>query len=192
MTDISKNVRILRTTRIMLSDPPYLLESLQMSSVVRASQLGMGLLLGLSLLSPAHAEPTEAQAPLSNPEANSDPFSSRGDSNGAIMQLIHRAMRGDANVDRAAESAAQRENLSEAANDFFAKRNQLKKTPATPIGAPAMNLPPAATNQPGSLKPTIVLPIGPVAPGSVAPGSVPPSSEVTATEPLTVPQPVKP
>jgi hypothetical protein len=157
-----------------------------MSSVVRASQLGMGLLLGLSLLSPAHAEPIESQAPLSNPEANSDPFSSRGDSNGAIMQLIHRAMRGDTNVDRASEAAAQRENLSEAANDFFAKRNQLKKTPATPIGAPT-NLPPATPNQPGTLKPTTVLPIAPAMPGSVTPGS-----EAPTAEQLSVPQPVKP
>jgi hypothetical protein len=164
-----------------------------MSSVVRASQLGMGLLLGLSLLSPAHAEPTDPQAPFLNPEANSDPFSSRGDSNGSVMQLIHRVMRGEGNVDRAAESAAQRESLSEAANEFFAKRNQLKKTPATPT----TNLPPAATSQPGS-KPTTVLPIvapvtpGSVAPSSVTPSSVTPSSEVPSTEPLAAPQPVKP
>jgi hypothetical protein len=163
-----------------------------MSSVVRASQLGMGLLLGLSLLSPAHAESTDPQAPFLNPEANSDPFSSRGDSNGSVMQLIHRVMRGEGNVDRAAESAAQRESLSEAANEFFAKRNQLKKTPASPIATPATNLPPAATSQPGS-KPITVLPIiAPVTPGSVAPGSVTPGSEVPSTEPLAAPQPVKP
>jgi hypothetical protein len=155
-----------------------------MPSIARASQLGMGLFLGLSLLSPAHAEPTDSPAPLSNPEANADPFSSRGDNNGAIMQLIHRAMRGDANVDRAAESAAQRENLSEAANDFFAKRNQLKKTPPSPMGAPATILAPTVPNQPGSLKPTTV--IAPVTPSPVTPSSPPDA------EPLTVPQPVKP
>jgi hypothetical protein len=154
-----------------------------MSSVVRASQLGMGLLLGLSMLSPAHAESADLQAPLSNPEANADPFSSRGDNNGAIMQLIHRAMRGDANVDRASEAAAQRENLSEAANDFFAKRSQLKKTPPAPIAAPATNLSPAVTTQPGSLKPALA---------PVAPGAVTPSSEVTEPVQLTVPQPAKP
>ncbi len=156
-----------------------------MSSVVRASQLAMVLLLGLSL--PAPAQSSEQSAPLSNPEANSDPFSSRGDNNGAIMQMIHRAMRGDANVDRASEAAAQRENLSEAANDFFAKRNQLKKTPASPLATPATNLPPAAINQPGAPKPTTVLPI--VQPVT---GPVTPVSEVPSVEPLTVPQPVKP
>jgi hypothetical protein len=150
-----------------------------MSSVVRASLLGMGLLLGFCVLSPAQAETTEPQAPLSTatPESNNDPFSSRGDNNGAIMQLIHRAMRGDANVDRAAESAAQRENLSEAASDFFAKRNQrLKKSPDVPIGQPAV------TNAPASLKPAMVNPI-------VQPAT--PASEVPSAE-LTVPQPVKP
>ncbi len=158
-----------------------------MSSIVRASQLGMGLFLGLSLLSPAHAEPIDSQAPLANPEANADPFSSRGDNNGAIMQLIHRAMRGDANVDRATEAAAQRENLSEAANDFFAKRSQLKKTPPSPLGTPATNVTPTVPNQPGSLKPTTVLPIAPVTPSSVTP-----SSDIPTVEPLNSPQPVKP
>ncbi len=150
-----------------------------MSSVVRASLLGMGLLLGFSMISPAQAE--ESQAPLSTatPEVNSDPFSSRGDNNGAIMQLIHRAMRGDANVDRAAESAAQRENLSEAASEFFAKRNQrLKKNPTLPIVQPA-----ATTSSPGSLKPAMATPL-------VQPAT--PASEVPSAELLTMPQLVKP
>lgn len=163
-----------------------------MSSIVRASQLAMVLLLGLSL--PAHAQSSEQLAPLSNPEANSDPFSSRGDSNGAIMQMIHRAMRGDANVDRASEAAAQRENLSEAANDFFAKRNQLKKMPVAPLAKPsgtgiATPTNPAAPSQSGSLKPATVLPIAQPVTAPLS-GSVTSGSEVPSAEPLTVPQPV--
>lgn len=156
-----------------------------MSSVVRASLLGMSLLLGFSVLSPAQAETTEPQAPLSTatPEVNSDPFSSRGDNNGAIMQLIHRAMRGDANVDRAAESAAQRENLSEAASDFFAKRSERLKKNA----APAIVQPEATT--PGTLKPLMVNP-QPPATGIIQP--VTPSSEVPSAELLTVPPSSKP
>lgn len=158
-----------------------------MSSVVRASQLAMVLLLGLSL--PAHAQSSESSAPLFNPEANSDPFSSRGDSNGTIMQMIHRAMRGDANVDRAAEAAAQRESLSEAANDFFAKRGQIKKAPASPMAtppstgivAPGSNLSPTTTNQLGNLKPATILPIAPVQPGAVAPSSAAPSPVTPST-----------
>ncbi len=151
-----------------------------MSTAVRTSQLAIALLLGLSL--PVHAQSSEPLAPLSNPEAKSDPFSSRGDNNGAIMQLIHRAMRGEGNIDRASEAAAQRENLSEAANDFFAKRNQLKKAPVLPPN----NLPPASTNQPGSLKPATIL-LTPATSGAVTP-----SNEVTAGEPLVAPQPSKP
>ncbi len=156
-----------------------------MSSVVRASQLAMVLLLGLSL--PAQAQSSESSAPLSSPEANSDPFSSRGDNNGAIMQLIHRAMRGEGNVDRASEAAAQRESLAEAANDFFAKRNQSKKT----APAPATTLSPTNPNQPGSLKPATILPIAPVAP-STAPSPVTPSPEVTPGAQSTESQPAKP
>lgn len=147
-----------------------------MSSVAHASKLGMGLLLGFSLFSalPARAEaPITDQAPLSTttPEINSDPFSSRGDNSGAIMQLIHRAMRGDANVDRAAELAAQRESLSDAASDFFAKREQRlkqknqpeptdKNLPGQSPIAPVNGVVPVPANSP-SPGTTIVQPVAP-------------------------------
>jgi hypothetical protein len=170
-------------------NPPYLLEFLRMSIVVRAARIGsIGLILGLSAFShPSAKADTAQQAPLSNPEANSDPFSSRGDNNGAIMQMIHRAMRGDANVDRVAESAAQRENLSEAANDFFAKRNQrLKKPTASPIVQPATTIAPTAPNQSGILNPGMVAPSQPITPGAGV------TSPEPQAESVTVPQPAQP
>ncbi|MCX5965650.1 MAG: hypothetical protein NT070_21745 [Cyanobacteria bacterium] len=92
-------------------------------------------LLGLVLLpliqAPAIAD-EPAQAPILpvgdlRPEATTDPFSTRGDNSSAIMGLIHRVMRGDGNIDRAAEAESRRENINDATSDFFAKRNQLLK-----------------------------------------------------------------
>ncbi|MCY7408290.1 MAG: hypothetical protein LH631_13210 [Alkalinema sp. CAN_BIN05] len=104
-------------------------------SIFSLSKFFSTALLGIVLLpliqAPAIAgEPAQAPIlPLGDlrPEASTDPFSTRGDNSSAIMGLIHRAMRGDANVDRAAEAESQRENINDAASDFFAKRNQLLK-----------------------------------------------------------------
>ena len=85
-------------------------------------------LLGLALVPIAPAIADEpAQAPILptgdlRPEANADPFSTRGDNTSAILGLIHRAMRGDSNVDRAAEAQSQRENINDATSEFFAKQ----------------------------------------------------------------------
>jgi len=106
-------------------------------SIFSLSKLLSTALLGIVLLpliqAPAIAADEPAQAPIlplgdMRPEASTDPFSTRGDNSSAIMGLIHRAMRGDANVDRAAEAQSQRENINDAASDFFAKRNQLLKS----------------------------------------------------------------
>lgn len=102
-------------------------------SLFSISKLSTMALLGIAVLpiAPAIAdEPSQAPImPLGSmrPEESTDPFSTRGDNSSAIMNLIHRAMRGDANVDRAAEAQSQRENINDAASDFFAKRNQLLK-----------------------------------------------------------------
>ena len=114
-------------------------------------------LLGLALvpLAPAIAD-EPAQAPILptgdlRPEANADPFSTRGDNTSAIMGLIHRAMRGDSNVDRAAEAQSQRENINDATSEFFAKRNQLlkPKSAAVPGSVPSIIAPmPTTTLQP--------------------------------------------
>lgn len=104
-------------------------------SIFSLSKFFSTALLGIALLpliqAPAIAD-EPAQAPILpvgdlRPEASTDPFSTRGDNSSAIMGLIHRAMRGDANIDRAAEAQSQRENINDAASDFFAKRNQLLK-----------------------------------------------------------------
>ncbi len=102
-------------------------------SIVSISKFSSAVLLGIALLpiTPAIAD-EPAQAPIvplgeMRPEGGTDPFSTRGDNSKAIMDLMHRAMRGDANVDRAAEAQSQRENINDATSDFFAKRNQLLK-----------------------------------------------------------------
>ena len=114
-------------------------------------------LLGLALVPVAPAIADEpAQAPILptgdlRPEANADPFSTRGDNTSAIMGLIHRAMRGDANVDRAAEAQSQRENINDATSEFFAKRNQLlkPKSAALPGSVPGVIAPmPTTSAQP--------------------------------------------
>ena len=114
-------------------------------------------LLGLALVPMSSAIADEpAQAPILptgdlRPEASADPFSTRGDNTSAIMGLIHRTMRGDSNVDRAAEAQSQRENINDATSEFFAKRNQLLKPKSAilPGSVPSVIAPmPTATAQP--------------------------------------------
>lgn len=104
-------------------------------SIFSLSKFSTTVLLGIVLLpilqTPAIAD-EPAQAPILpvgdlRPEATTDPFSTRGDNSSAIMGLIHRVMRGDGNIDRAAEAESRRENINDATSDFFAKRNQLLK-----------------------------------------------------------------
>ena len=139
-------------------------------------------LLGLALVPtfPAIAD-EPAQAPILptgdlRPEANADPFSTRGDNTSAIMGLIHRAMRGDSNVDRAAEAQSQRENINDATSEFFAKRNQIlkPKSAAVPSVIVPIVAPMPTTAQPSSgttvilrdnLAP-IATPVAPIAPVS--------------------------
>lgn len=160
-------------------------------SIVSISKLSSTVLLGIALLpiTPAIAD-EPAQAPIvplgeMRPEGGTDPFSTRGDNSKAIMDLMHRAMRGDANVDRAAEAQSQRENINDATLDFFTKRNQLLKPKSAtlpgsiifpnasiiaPVIAPATAAPAAGTavilqGNSGTMTPTIVAPaIIPVSP----------------------------
>ena len=70
-----------------------------------------------------------------------------------MMQMIHRVMQGEGNVDRAEQRAAQKENLSEATSDFFAKqRDRLKVTTSKPSASPAAI---------GTLQPLVVMPTSP-------------------------------
>ena len=68
-------------------------------------------------------------------ESSSDPFSSRGDNTSGMMQMIHRVMQGDGNIDRAEQRAAQKENLNEATSDFFTKQRDRLKATSTPSAA---------------------------------------------------------
>lgn len=161
-------------------------------SLFSISKLSAMALLGIALLpiTPAIAADEPAQAPIlplgdMRPEASADPFSTRGDNSSAIMGLIHRAMRGDANVDRAAEAQSQRESINDATSEFFAKRNQLLKPKSAtlpgsiifpnapimaPIVAPVTTAPAPGTagilqGNSGTIAPTIVAPaVIPVSP----------------------------
>lgn len=75
---------------------------------------------------PAYANGANGAAALQdfNGQQSVDPFSSRGDGTSNVMQMIHRVMRGDANVDPMEVRAAQQENLSTATSDFFAKQRE--------------------------------------------------------------------
>ena len=151
-------------------------------SLFSISKLSAMALLGIALLpiTPAIAD-EPAQAPIlplgdMRPEGSTDPFSTRGDNSSAIMDLMHRAMRGDANVDRAAEAQSQRENINDATSDFFAKRNQLLKPksatlpgsiifPNAPIMAPVSGTAVILQGNSGTMTPTSVAPaIIPVSP----------------------------
>ena len=157
-------------------------------SLFSLSKISTTVLLGIVLLpiAPAMADDEPAQAPIlplgdMRPEASTDPFSTRGDNSSAIMGLIHRAMRGDANVDRAAEAQSQRESINDATSEFFAKRNELLKPksatlpgsiifPNAPIMAPVTTAPAPGTagilqGNSGTIAPTIVAPaVIPVSP----------------------------
>ncbi len=134
-------------------------------SILSLSKFVSTALLGISLLplsqSPAIAD-EPAQAPILpagdlRPEASTDPFSTRGDNSSAIMGLIHRAMRGNETMDRAAEAESQRENINDAASDFLAKRNQLLKPKSAAL--------PGAIFAPNVIAPlTIVPPTIPISP----------------------------
>ncbi len=65
-------------------------------------------------------------------ESSSDPFSSRGDNTSSMMQMIHRVMQGDSNLDRVEQRAAQKENLTEATSDFFTKQRDRLRTTSPP------------------------------------------------------------
>ncbi len=80
-------------------------------------------------------------------ESSSDPFSSRGDNTSSMMQMIHRVMQGDSNIDRAEQRAAQKENLNEATSDFFTKQRDRLKATSTPS-------PSTANTNPLKLMPT--------------------------------------
>ena len=111
-------------------------------------------LLG-SVLTGEVAQANDA-SPLQNigTESSSDPFSSRGDNTSGMMQMIHRVMQGEGNVDRAEQRAAQRENLSEATSDFFTKqRDRLKGTTAKPSASSSAAI--------GTLQPLVVMPTSP-------------------------------
>ncbi len=150
-------------------------------SIFSLSKFSTTVLLGIVLLpilqTSAIAADEPAQAPILptgdlQPEASTDPFSTRGDNTSAIMGLIHRAMRGDANVDRAAEAQSQRENINDAASDFFTKRNQLLKSKSAALPgsilvpsviAPLTTVPLSGTagillNNSAPIAPTIVSP----------------------------------
>ena len=87
-------------------------------------------------------------------ESSSDPFSSRGDNTSGMMQMIHRVMQGEGNVDRAEQRAAQKENLNEATSDFFTKqRDRLKATTSKPSASPSAAI--------GTLQPLVVMPTRP-------------------------------
>ena len=87
-------------------------------------------------------------------ESSSDPFSSRGDNTSGMMQMIHRVMQGEGNVDRAEQRAAQKENLNEATSDFFTKqRDRLKATTSKPSASPSAAI--------GPLQPLVVMPTRP-------------------------------
>ena len=84
-------------------------------------------------------------------ESSSDPFSSRGDNTSSMMQMIHRVMQGDSNLDRVEQRAAQKENLNEATSDFFAKQRDRLKATSTPSASPSAAI---ANPQPLKLMPT--------------------------------------
>lgn len=84
-------------------------------------------------------------------ESSSDPFSSRGDSTSGMMQMIHRVMQGESNVDRAEQRASQKENVNEATSDFFTKQRDRLKATSTPSASPSAAI---ANPQPLKLMPT--------------------------------------
>ncbi len=117
--------------------------------------------------------------------APSDPFSSRGDNSSGIMQMIHRVMQGDGNLDRAELRASQTENVNEATSDFFTKQRERLKAAA------GVN-PSANPGLPGTVVPAANPTANPTAPGV---SSLAPQSAVTPlviTAPIVAPVAVPP
>jgi hypothetical protein len=123
--------------------------------------------------------------------AASDPFSGRGDNSSGVMQLIHRVMQGEGNIDRAEQRAAQKENVNEATSDFFTKQRERLKAagsvpgtssipqPSTPgalsVGTPGANTGANGLNSEGSTSPLVI----------TAPVTTPVTTPVT--DPIAVP-----
>jgi hypothetical protein len=160
-------------------------------SIFSLSKFSTTVLLGIALLpmAPAIAADEPAQAPIlplgdMRPEGSTDPFSTRGDNSSAIMDLMHRAMRGDANVDRAAEAQSQRDNINDATSEFFAKRNQLLKPKSAALPGSTIFPNAALVIAPVTTAPVTTAPAsgtavilqdnsGPMAPAIVAPAVIP-------------------
>ncbi len=79
--------------------------------------------------------------------ASSDPFSTRGDNSSGVMQLIHRVIQGEGNIDRAELRAAQKENVNEATSEFFTKQRERLKA----AGTPGVSNPSAQPQAPGAI-----------------------------------------
>jgi hypothetical protein len=121
--------------------------------------------------------------------SSSDPFSTRGDNSSGVMQLIHRVMQGEGNIDRAEQRAAQQENVNEATSDFFTKQRERMKAAATagsnPVGAPT-TLPGSISVSPSPVSGSSGLnPQGSASPLIITAPAVPPAPVVM---PVQVPQ----
>jgi hypothetical protein len=99
--------------------------------------------------------------------APSDPFSSRGDNNSGIMQMIHRVMQGDGNLDRAELRASQKENVNEATSDFFTKQRERLKAAASASPTPGFPATPIVITAP-LVTPVAVPPVEAPAPPAPA------------------------
>ena len=120
-------------------------------SALKVSAVSAIVLLG-GILSSEVAQANDASSLQSiGTESSSDPFSSRGDSTSGMMQMIHRVMQGESNVDRAEQRASQKENLNEATSDFFTKQRDRLKAASTP----------AAPYTAGNPKPLVIMPTSP-------------------------------
>jgi len=104
-----------------------------MASFLRSALKISALVLLGGVLSSKVAQASDASSLQSiGTESSSDPFSSRGDNTSSMMQMIHRVMQGDSNLDRVEQRAAQKENLNEATSDFFAKQRDRLRTTSPP------------------------------------------------------------
>lgn len=124
-----------------------------MASFFRSALKVSAIVLLGSVLSGKVAQANDASSLQSiGTESSSDPFSSRGDNTSGMMQMIHRVMQGESNVDQAEQRAAQKENLNEATSDFFTKqRDRLKATLSKPSASQSAAI---GTPQPLVLMPT--------------------------------------
>ena len=132
---------------------------------------------------PAYADGAAALQDF-NGQQSVDPFSSRGDNTSNVMQMIHRVMRGESNLDPLEVRAAQRENLSTATSEFFAKQRERLQPVTSPQNPVNSALPPSG--QLGTLVPQT----GSSALLLTAPTVVTPT--VSPLQPLTIQQPTAP